>query len=124
MSFDLASAFQMDVIDWLAITVILGGPAAFATGRAVAQGWRARVSLIVYVLILSACIGFLCWALLEVPVIPAQRLLEALSARDASAFAHSLAAYGVTVLLLGLMASFGFTYARRAQMKRQYPFLT
>jgi hypothetical protein len=124
MSFDLASAFQMDVIDWLAITFLLGGPAAFATGRAVAQGWRARVALVGYMLALGAVVGFLCWALFEVPVIPAHRLLAALSEGDAGALALGLTAYGLTVLLLGVIASIGFARARGAQMARQYPFLS
>lgn len=123
MSFDLARAFQMDVIDWLAITLLLGGPAAFATGKALASGWRSRVQLVVYVLLLSALTGFLCWALFEVPVISASRIISALGQGDLAGLLAAFAGYAVTALILIIIALVSFAHARRQQMARQYPFL-
>ena len=123
MSLDLARAFQMDVIDWLAITILLGGPAAFATGKALASGWRSRSQLLGYVLLLSALTGFLCWALFEVPVISASRIAHALGQGDVAGLLAALTGYGFTALILVTIAFLSFTHARRRQMARQYPFL-
>ncbi len=123
MNFDLARAFQMDVIDWLAITLVLGGPAAFATGKALASSWRSRAQLVGYVLLLSGFTGFLCWALFEVPVISASRILQALGQGDVAGLSAALAGYVVTALILIAIALFSFTHARSRQMARQYPFL-
>jgi hypothetical protein len=123
MSLDLAAAFQMDVIDWLAITLVLGGPAAFAAGKAVAQGWRTGWVLAFYVLVLSAFLGFLCWALFEVPVISASRLLTAIENGDLPAFLAALVAYALTSVLLNAIAFSAFAHARARQMVKQYPFL-
>ncbi len=123
MSLDLARHFQMDVIDWLAITLLLGGPAAFATGRALASGWRSRWQLLGYVLLLAAFMGFLCWALFEVPVISASRLLASLSAGDVAGLISALAAYAATAVILIAIALAAFAQARARQMARQYPFL-
>jgi len=123
MSFDLARAFQMDVIDWLAITLLLGGPAAFATGKALASGWRSRTQLVGYVLLLSGFTGFLCWALFEVPVISASRILQALGQGDVAGLLAALAGYAVTALILITISLVSFSHARARQMARQYPFL-
>jgi hypothetical protein len=123
MSFDLARAFQMDVIDWLAITLLLGGPAAFATGKALASGWRSRAQLVGYVLLLSAFTGFLCWALFEVPVISASRILQALGQGDVAGLLAAMAGYIGTALILVTIALLSYAHARSRQMARQYPFL-
>jgi hypothetical protein len=123
MGLDLARHFQMDVIDWLAITLLLGGPAAFATGRALARGWRSLWQLVAYVVLLAAFTGFLCWALFEVPVISASRLADALVQGDVRGFFSALAGYAFTAAILLGIGLWAFSATRARQMARQYPFL-
>ena len=74
-------------------------------------------------LLLAAFMGFLCWALFEVPVISASRLLASLSAGDVAGLVSALAAYAATAVILIAIALAAFAQARARQMARQYPFL-
>ena len=108
---------------WLAVTLLLGGPAAFATGRALALGWRSFGPGIGYCLILAAVADFLAYALFATPVIPAAALLERITALDVLGALALLAGWAVNALILGGIAYASWVLTRRRQMTRQYPFL-
>ena len=70
----LARSIDADLATWLALTLILGGAGAFATGRALATTWQSAWRLVPYMGALAGVDGFLCWALFDVPVISLARL--------------------------------------------------
>ena len=123
MGLNLARAFQADIAIWLALTLILGGAGAFATGRALARTWQPAARLIPYALLLAAASGFLCWALFGVPVIPASRLIARALAGDWGEVSLGLSGLGMSFLLLWSLGGAGFVLTRARQMRLQYPFL-
>ena len=48
---------------FLIVTVVLGGGAAFLTGRALARSWKSFGRLIFYTLLIAAAVRFLHWGL-------------------------------------------------------------
>jgi hypothetical protein len=88
---------------FLVITVILGGAAAWATGRAIAKTWRPYAQTVVYTFVLAAAVQFLRYALFG----------EALL---------SLQFYIVSWLVILGAASIGFRRMRVQQMLTQYSF--
>jgi hypothetical protein len=89
---------------FLLVTVLLGGGAAWLTGRAIAQTWRPWWSLIPYMLILGIAIRFFHVTLFNgTPLSP-----------------HY---YAVDTCIALLCAGLGFRLTRKAQMRRQYGFL-
>jgi hypothetical protein len=86
---------------FLALTIVLGGAAAVATGRAIAQTWRPIWHLFPYMLILSAAIQFLHYALFAEPLL-------------------SIQFYLVTVVVTLIAAWLGYHRMRALQMSTQY----
>jgi hypothetical protein len=89
---------------FLLVTVLLGGGAAWLSGRAVAQTWRPWWSLIAYMLILAIAVRFFHAALFSGTFLSPHY-------------------YAVDAAVAILFASLGFRLTRRAQMARQYGFL-
>ena len=89
---------------FLLVTVLLGGGAAWLTGRAIAQTWRPWWSLIPYMLILGAVIRFFHVTLFN-------------------GTALSPHYYVVDTAIALLLAGLGFRLTRHAQMRRQFGFL-
>ncbi|MCW2273980.1 hypothetical protein GJ654_07705 [Rhodoblastus acidophilus] len=93
--------------DWrvfVGVTLVLGGLASLASGRAVARAWRPPTLLLLYGLFLAAAMRFLHWSLFQEPLFaPYAALL---------AYAWSLFAQGLSWLV-----------AHRARMRRQYPWI-
>lgn len=112
----------------LLMTVVLGGAAAFATGRAVALTWRSSAQLLPFCAMLAAAVGFLDYALFENPVIPGARIVGALASLRASPgvaladLAGALAGFGVTFAFVLLVALFAYRLTRSRQIGRQYGF--
>ncbi|MBV9637818.1 MAG: hypothetical protein JOZ40_24585 [Methylobacteriaceae bacterium] len=88
---------------FLIMTVILGGSAAWATGRALAKTWRPFGQVFVYVIGLGGAVHFLHHALFG------------------EAFL-SLHYYLVDVVILAVAASLGYRRMRAQQMVTQYSF--
>lgn len=88
---------------FLVITLVLGGSAAWATGRAIAKTWRPYFQTVVYTFVLAAAVHFLHFALFG----------ESLS---------SLHYYFVAWLVVLAAASIGFRRMRVQQMLTQYSF--
>jgi hypothetical protein len=108
---------------WLAVTLLLGGPAAYASGRALALNWRAFGIGIAYAGVLAAVSSFLAYALFGTSVIPAWAIAARVAAFDALGAAALLAGWAASFLLLVVISFIGWHFTRAGQMQRQYPFL-
>jgi hypothetical protein len=97
---------------FLIITVIIGGGAAFMTGRALARGWKSLGRLVFYILLLGVAVRFLHWGL----------LLDATFAswREAQGTLLSLHYYLVDSAVLIAAAILGYRLQRAQQMATQY----
>ncbi len=92
---------EANIWQFFFITLLLGGGAAWMTGRACAQTWRSGVALGLYLLLLGVAVRFIHHALF-----------------DGTMF--SLQYYCVdTIILLGI-GYLGFRYTRTKQMVTQY----
>jgi hypothetical protein len=89
---------------FLILTCVLGGGAAWASGRALARGWRPYWKLLAYMVLLGGALRFFHWALLQ------ETLL-------------SLWLYVVDTMVLVVFASLSFRATRAAQMATLYPWL-
>lgn len=89
---------------FLFVTVILGGSAAWMTGRAIAITWRAFWQLLIYLLILAAAVRFIHFALFGGTLVSV----------------HYYAIDAIVVLIIGAL---GFQYYRTRQMTTQYRWL-
>jgi hypothetical protein len=88
----------------LFVTVLLGGGAAWLTGRAIAQTWRPLWHVIPYTLLLAAAVRFIHFALFEAALL-------------------SPASYAVDVVFLVAVACIAFRLTRVTQMVTQYDWL-
>ncbi|WP_457090045.1 DUF6867 family protein [Microvirga sp. P5_D2] len=89
---------------FLLITVIMGGWAAWMTGRAMALTWRHYWNLVLYLFILGAAVRFIHFALFDGTLL-------------------SIHYYAVDTIVLLIIGSLGFRYYRARQMTRQYRWL-
>jgi hypothetical protein len=89
---------------FLLVTILMGGSAAYVSGRAIAQTWRPFWHAPLYMLVLAAAMRFCHFALFEEPFISAKSYLVD--------FAVALAA-----------ASLGYRIVRAHQMATQYRWL-
>jgi Domain of unknown function (DUF6867) len=89
---------------FLLVTVLMGGAAAFMSGRAVAQTWRPYWHIPLYMLPIAATVRFFHYALFEE---------ELLSAKN----------YLVDLVVVLAAASLGFRLLRAHQMAQQYHWL-
>jgi hypothetical protein len=89
---------------FIALTLILGGGLAFATGRAIAQTWRPMAVLPLAMLPLAAAVRFLHFALFEETLLSVQH-------------------YVVTFAILFAFAFLGYRTMRATQMSTQYSWL-
>ena len=89
---------------FLLVTIIMGGAAAWQTGRAVASTWKPRWMLAFYMLLLGAAVRFAHFALFEGTFL-------------------SLHFYFVDTLICTIIAFLGWRFARAGQMTRQYEWL-
>lgn len=86
---------------FLFATLVIGGTAAYITGRAVAETWRPPWQLPFYLVLIAAGVRFLHFAVFEGPMLSARSFLTDL----------------VSLALIGV---FGHWVARRRQMREQY----
>jgi hypothetical protein len=112
----------------LLMTMVLGGAAAFATGRAIALTWRSPGQLLLYCAMLAAVVGFLDYALFENPVIPGGRIVAALALAGESPgaalpdLAGALAGFATTFAFVLAVALLAYRLTRSWQIGRQYGF--
>lgn len=86
------------------VTLILGGGAAWLTGRAVAQSWLPAWRAVVWMLPLTAAVRFIHFALFGAQLL-------------------SIEAYGADFLILAAITLLGHRRARTQQMCAQYPWI-
>ena len=89
---------------FLLITVIMGGWAAWMTGRAIALTWRPFGALIAYLFILGAAVRFIHFALFGGTLLSAHY-------------------YIIDAIVLLIIGSLGFRYYRARMMTSQYRWL-
>lgn len=119
----LLTSFGRDTMLWLTITLILGGAAALAAGRALAQAWRGRGRAIFYSAILAGAACFLSYALFHVSAIPMQAIASATMVQDYHKLASLLSVWAVTFVILSLFSVVAWCAARNRMMAGQYGFL-
>jgi hypothetical protein len=86
------------------VTVVMGGWAAWMTGRAMALIWGSYLQLLAYLLLLAGFVRFIHYALFEGTLL-------------------SLHFYLVDAVVLLVLGSLGFRYVRTRQMTTQYRWL-
>ena len=89
---------------FLFITVLLGGWAAWMTGKAAAQTWRTHIKLFFYLLCLGIAVRFIHHALFGGTM-------------------FSLQYYVVDTIVLMILGFLGYQYTRTNQMVSQYNWL-
>jgi len=96
--------YENSILAFIFFTVLLGGGAAFQTGRAVAQTWQPIWQLALYVVLIAATIRFLCYAVIG------ETLL-------------SLQYYLIDYVVMLVAAVIGWRLRRAQQMTTQYRWL-
>lgn len=96
--------WEVTLWEFLFVTVILAGGAAYMTGRAMANVWNGIGQLIVYMVLLALATRFIHFALFQGTLL-------------------SLHYYLVDLIVLVCIGLVGFRVTRRKQMARQYGFL-
>ncbi len=95
---------EANFMQFVMVTVILGGGAAWMTGKAMAETWRSPIHLLLYILLLGAVVRFAHFALFEGHLL-------------------TLQFYLVDTVILLVFGFVGFRYARTKQMVTQYYWL-
>ena len=96
--------YASNLLVFIILVCILGGGAAWMTGRAVASTWRPLLTLFWFVFILSLGVRFLCFALFDEPLLSL----------------HLLIVDYAVLLFIGYA---GWRYTRAGQMTTQYVWL-
>ena len=96
--------WEHSAVQFLVLSVVIGGGAAWMAGRALALSWRPFTLVALYMLVLGAAVRFFHFALLDGTL---------LSARF----------YVIDTMVLLLAAGLSYRLARTSQMIRQYPWL-
>jgi hypothetical protein len=89
---------------FLLVTIVIGGGAAFISGRAIAQTWRPFWHIPLYMLGIAAGVRFFHYALFDEPLMVLKN-------------------YAVDFAVALLAASAGYRLVRAGQMARQYSWL-
>jgi hypothetical protein len=95
---------EASVWQFLFVTCLLGGGAAWMTGRACAQTWRPFSNLVVYLLVLGIAVRFIHHALFGGTMFTAQY-------------------YVVDTIVLLIVGTLAYRYTRTNQMVTQYHWL-
>ncbi|MEO4000914.1 DUF6867 family protein [Mesorhizobium sp. CAU 1732] len=96
--------WEVTIWEFVFVTIILAGGAAFMTGRAIARSWLGTFHIVTYMVLLAAATRFIHFALFSGTLI-------------------SLHYYVVDLIVLLAIAVLGFRMTRAKQMRRQYSFL-
>jgi hypothetical protein len=100
----LYEAGEDNIWVFLLLTVLIGGTAAWVSGKAIAQTWRPFWQLPGYVLLLTAGVRFLHYALFYEPLLPLRN-------------------WAVDYTVLFVLAALGFRRMRALQVSTQYSWL-
>jgi hypothetical protein len=100
----MGGIWEVSLGDFLLVSLFLGGGAAYLTGRAAAATWRPFVNLVVYILLLTAAVRFIHFALFGGTLLSPQF-------------------YAVDFVVLLALGSLGYRVTRAGQMTSQYGWL-
>ena len=104
--------WEVSLFEFIRVTMVLGGGAAWLTGRATARTWSPWWKLVLYVVLLTIALRFIHFSLFEGTFfLPPSHFWTALH----------FAAIDFVVLLIAAIA--GRQVTRAGQMARQYGFL-
>ncbi|MBX3597868.1 MAG: hypothetical protein KF874_09895 [Rhizobiaceae bacterium] len=95
---------EANIWQFFFVTVVLGGWAAWMTGKACAQTWRPHITLVLYLLALGLAVRFIHHALFDGTML-------------------SLQYYFVDTVVLMVLGLLGYQYTRTNQMVSQYHWL-
>ena len=104
--------WEVSLFEFIRVTVILGGGAAWLTGRATANTWSAWWKLVLYVALLTFALRFIHFSLFEGTFF--------LPPED---FGTALYFAAIDFVVLMIAAAIGRQVTRSRQMARQYGFL-
>ncbi|MBA3519425.1 MAG: hypothetical protein H0T75_17715 [Rhizobiales bacterium] len=104
--------YEVSLFDFVLVTIVLGGGAAWLTGRATARTWSAWWKLVLYVVLLTIALRFIHFALFEGSFF-----------LPPSTFGQALEFALVDFVVLMFAAVLGRKLTRSRQMARQYGFL-
>lgn len=111
MSSNLLAGTGTGLWTFLLVTVLMGGLAAYASGRAIAQTWRPFWHVPLYMLALAAAVRFCHFALFEETLLS----FASYAADFAIAFAASSLGYRL-VRARQMTGQYGWLYARRGPL--------
>ena len=103
MEKELTLIWEVTVWEFLFVTVILAGGAAFLTGRAIARSWQGAATLVIYMLLLAAATRFIHFALFSGTLL-------------------SPYYYVIDLIVITAIAFLGMRITRAGQMATQYSF--
>jgi len=103
MEKDMSFLWEVSAWEFVFVTVVLAGGAAYLTGRAVARAWQSDVRLVVYMVLLAAATRFIHFALFHGTLLSAQY-------------------YIVDFVIITAIAFLGKRITRARQMGSQYGF--
>ncbi len=105
MGMEMANGLVWEVTFWefLFVTVILAGGAAYLTGRAVARSWQTNTTLVLYMVLLALATRFIHFALFQGTLLSPYYL-------------------AVDFIVITAIALLGKRITRARQMARQYSF--
>ncbi len=124
----LYQAGPNSLLTFLFLTVLLGGAASLAAGRALAATWRPASHCVLYAAPIAAAIAFLHFALFEESVIPFFTIGAALAQIPSEPLAGlanvfvNLRGFLVLFVIHSFFAAIGYRLTRQRQMKSQYGF--
>jgi len=104
--------WEISALEFIFITGIVGGGAAWMTGRATALTWSPWTTLLVYILLLTLALRFIHFSLFSGTFL-----------LPLSTFATGFYYYVVDFVVLFALAALGRRMTRAAQMASQYGFL-
>lgn len=103
MENEMTFLWEVSAWEFVFVTMILAGGAAFLTGRAVARAWEGETRLVVYMVLLAAATRFIHFALFGGSLL-------------------SLQYYLVDFTVITIIALLGKRMTRAKQMSTQYSF--
>ncbi len=89
---------------FLLVTVVMGGSAAWASGKSIAQTWRPAWQVVPYMIVLGMAVRFIHFALFEGTLLTLQY-------------------YVVDTIILLIFGALGYRFKRTQQMTTQYRWL-
>lgn len=96
--------WEVGFLEFIFVTVFLGGGAAFLTGRAIAATWQRRLHLVIYLLLLACAVRFFHYALFGGMLLSAHY-------------------FAIDLAVLLILGGAGYRLTRAKQMTSQYAWL-